>query len=79
MAFAEKLTLHAYKVTQEDIDELRRHGFSDGEILDVALAAAARNFFSKVLDAVAAEPDAAYLSLETDLRNTLTVGRPFGP
>jgi len=79
LAYAEKVTLNAYKVTQKDIDELRSHGFSDGEILDIALTAAARNFFSKTLDAVGAEPDPKYLKLEDSLRQTLTVGRPFGP
>jgi alkylhydroperoxidase family enzyme len=79
LAYAEKVTRHAYKVTPQDIDELRGHGFSDAEILDVALAAAARSFFSKTLDAVGAEPDAEYLTLEGSLREAFAVGRPFGP
>ncbi|MGH2628140.1 MAG: carboxymuconolactone decarboxylase family protein [Anaerolineales bacterium] len=79
MAFAEKIALHAYKVTPGDIDELRRHGLSDTDILDVALTAAARCLFSKLLDAIGAEPDAEYLDLEDSLRQALTVGRPFGP
>lgn len=78
MAFAEKVTLHAWKVTPEDIDGLRAHGFSDAEILDIAMTAGARSFFSKVLDAVGAEPDETYRELEEELRETLTVGRPFG-
>ncbi len=57
MAFAEKVALHAYRVTPEDVAELRGHGLQDAEILDVALAAAARSFFSKTLDAVGAGPD----------------------
>lgn len=79
LAYVEKITLNAYKVTRGDIEDLRGHGFSDQEILDIALATAARNFFSKTLDAVGAAPDAEYLSLEDQLRQTLTVGRPFGP
>jgi hypothetical protein len=44
----------------------------------VALAAAARCFFSTVLDATGTEPDAAYRTeLEPDLRRALTVGRPI--
>ena len=78
LAFAEKVTRHAYKVTQEDVDDLRGHGFADAEILDIVLAAAARNFFSRVVDAVGAEPDPEYLDLETGLRHALAVGRPFG-
>lgn len=78
MAFAKKVTLHAHEVTPQDIADLRGHGFSDAEILDIALAAAARNYYSKVLDAIGAEPDPVYLKLEEGLRRTLTVGRPFG-
>jgi uncharacterized peroxidase-related enzyme len=79
MAYAEKIARNAYKVTPEDIDGLRAHGFSDADILDIALTAAARSFLSKVLDAVGAEPDDWYMDLEPDLRQTLTVGRPFEP
>ena len=77
LAFAEKVALHAYKVTPEEIAGLRSDGFSDAEILDIAMTAGARSFFSKVLDAVGAEPDDRYHELEKDLRETLTVGRPF--
>jgi alkylhydroperoxidase family enzyme len=78
MAYAEKIARNAYKVTPEDIDGLRAHGFTDAEILDIALAAAARSFLSKVLDAVGVEPDEWYMELEPELRQTLAVGRPLG-
>jgi hypothetical protein len=49
---------------------------TDPEIFDVALTAAARCFFSTVIDAVGAEPDAEYRSaLEPELLRVLTVGR----
>ncbi len=79
MAYAEKIARNAYKVTPEDIDALRAHGFSDADILDIALTAAARSFLSKVLDAVGAEPDDWFMDLQPELRQTLTVGRPFEP
>ena len=50
---------------------------SDAEIFDVVVAAAARCFFSTTLDALGAEPDSAYRSLEPALRDQLTVGRPI--
>lgn len=75
MAFAEKVTRHAHEATQGDIDALRAHGFSDVEILDIVLATAARNFFSRVLDGVGAIPDAAYGGLSPVLREALVVGR----
>ena len=61
-------------VTQEDIDAAAPLGLSDGEIVDVVLAAAARCFFSKVLDALGARPDARYAELEPGIREALTVG-----
>ena len=59
--FVEKITLHAYKVTPEDVDALRGHGFTDEEIVDIVLAAAARSFMSKTLDALGARADADYV------------------
>jgi alkylhydroperoxidase family enzyme len=79
MVFAQKITREAYAITPQDIDALRGHGFSDAEIVDIVLAAAMRNFYSRVADALGAVPDAVYLDLDAALREALTVGRPFGP
>jgi len=59
MAFAEKIAIRAYAVTESDVDELHTLGLGDAEILDVALAASARSFFSKTLDAMGCESDEA--------------------
>src|SRR5215469_3368677 len=72
-----KVAEEAEKVTQEDIDELRDLGFSDDDIFSVILAAAARCFFSKVLDATGTLPDAALHDMPDQLRSVLTVGRPI--
>jgi uncharacterized peroxidase-related enzyme len=77
MAFAEQVARDASAVTEADVQALRAHGFADAEIFDVAAAAAARCFFSKLLDALGAEPDAAYEGLESELRRRLTPGRPI--
>lgn len=77
MAFAGKIAADASRVGPDDIEALRRHGFSDTDILDIVFAAAARCFFSKVLDGVGAAPDAAYMKLDETLRQTLAIGRPF--
>ncbi len=71
MAYAEKVTLAAHEVTEEDVAGLRSYGLSDAEILDIALAAAARSFFSKALDAVGAQPDATYAELAGELADLL--------
>ena len=75
MDLAAKVADDAGSVTQADVDDLRARGLSDVEVLDVVLTAAARSFFSKTLDALGAEPDAAYRGLEPALRESLTVGR----
>lgn len=64
-------------MTEDDLAELRGLGVDDTDILDVILAAAARCFFSSVLDAVGAEPDAAFRSLDDAVRDALTIGRPI--
>jgi len=79
MALAEKIAGDATAVTQADIDGLRDHGLADSEILGVILAASARCFFSKVLDATGALPDRRFAALDAGLRDALTVGRPIAP
>ncbi|GEK23225.1 carboxymuconolactone decarboxylase family protein [Cellulomonas xylanilytica] len=74
---AAKVAAGAADMHPDDLDELRGLGFADDEILDVVLAAAARCFFSTVLDAVGAEPDASYRTLDGPMREALTVGRPI--
>jgi alkylhydroperoxidase family enzyme len=64
LSFAVKVATQADQIRQEDVEALRAQRLSDEEILDVAMAAAARCFFSKVMDAVGAEPEARYLSEE---------------
>lgn len=76
-AYAEKIVRDASSISQSDIDMLRGHGFTDTEIFDIAAAAAARCFFSKLLDALGSEPDEVYLELDEPLRRSLTVGRPI--
>lgn len=77
MELAEQVVADATSVTEADIERLRTLGLSDGEIVDVVLAAAARCFFSKTLDALGVEPDAAYSALDPALRDWLVVGRPI--
>ena len=76
MAFVEKVVLAADRITSADIEVLRSHGYGDEDIFDVAAAAAARCFFSKLLDALGVQADSAYHDLDPTLRQLLTVGRP---
>lgn len=68
MALAKKVILDQHGVTQQDINGLLGFGLTDEEVLDIVLTAAARSFYTKVLDALGAEPDDAYMELESELR-----------
>ena len=65
--FAEKVVLEADRISESDVAGLRGHGFSDEEIFDVAAAAAARCFYTKVLGATGTEPDDGLSDLQSAL------------
>jgi alkylhydroperoxidase family enzyme len=77
MELAERVVDDATSIGDADLQRLRDLGLSDAEIMDVVLAAAARCFFSKTLDALGVRPDASYSELEPELRAALVVGRPI--
>jgi uncharacterized peroxidase-related enzyme len=77
MDLAEKVASDATSVTRGDIERLRGFGLSDADIFDVVVAAAARSFFSKTLDALEVRADPVYRDLEPRLRDALTLGRPI--
>ncbi len=68
---------HADRVSADDVGRLRAAGFDDGEIFDITAAAAARAFFTKLVDGLGAEADAAYAELDPVLLDSLLVGRPL--
>jgi alkylhydroperoxidase family enzyme len=77
MEFAGRVVDDAASIGEPELQRLRDLGLSETEIMDVALAAAARCFFSKTLDAIGVQPDAKYRELEPQLREALVVGRPI--
>ncbi|HSP70927.1 MAG TPA: carboxymuconolactone decarboxylase family protein [Gaiellaceae bacterium] len=77
MDLAEKVVDDAASIGEADLQPLRDLGLSDTDIMDVVLAAAARCFFSKTLDALGVRADAHYRELEPGLREALVVGRPI--
>jgi alkylhydroperoxidase family enzyme len=78
MEFAERVVDDATSIGEEDHDRLRALGLSDDEIMDVVLAATARCFFSKTLDALCVQADASYRDeLDPEVREALVVGRPI--
>lgn len=57
MDFAARLSADSSTMTDADAEALREHGFSDREIVDIALAAGLRNFYSRALHALAVDVD----------------------
>ncbi len=57
LRFAERMSTDAAAMTDDDAQSLRDAGFSDRQIVDIALAAGARNYFSRVLRALAVPVD----------------------
>jgi uncharacterized peroxidase-related enzyme len=78
--FATDVARDAASITEGQIQGLRDHGLTDPEIVDVALAASARAFFTKVLDALGVQADAQLgETFDPEVRQQVTVGRPIAP
>jgi alkylhydroperoxidase family enzyme len=77
MDFAERVVDDATAIDADDRQRLRDLGLTDAEIMDVALAAAVRCFFSKTLDALGVLPDASFRELDPGLQEALVVGLPI--
>lgn len=75
MGYARKVAGDASAITRGDVEVLKQQGFDDAEIFDITAAAAARCFFARIADALGAQPDAEFMTMEPGLRETLTVGR----
>ena len=54
LRFSEKVTRHAYKVTEADIQSLRDLGYSDADVLEATEVVALFNFLDRIADALGA-------------------------
>jgi len=77
MAFARKVARGPYAVTAADVAEVKKHGFSDAEVFDIAAAVAARAFFSGLCEALGVEPEPPLQTMDKEFTKALTVGRPI--
>jgi uncharacterized peroxidase-related enzyme len=77
--FAAKVAADASSVDQADVDALRAVGLSDADVADVVYAAAARSFFTRVLDGLGAELDPQTAgTMPPELLGDMVVGRGVG-
>jgi uncharacterized peroxidase-related enzyme len=75
--FARAIARDASAVTAADVAELKRHGFSDAEVFDIAATAAGRTFWTKLIESLGVAADAPLREIDAELRAALTVGRPL--
>ena len=75
LAYAEQVARDASRITEDHIDALREHGFSDVEISDIALCASIRAFVSRFFDATGATPEPVFFDEDGDFRAAMTVGK----
>jgi len=76
MDFARDVGRDAPSVTAGDVAALRRHGFSDAEIFDIAATAAARAFWTKLVESLGVEAEPSLKEMNGTLQQALVVGRP---
>ena len=76
MRFACAVAHDASAITADDVEELKRHGYSDAAVFDIAATAAGRAFFTKVIESLGVAADAPLREMDGALREALTVGRP---
>lgn len=75
--FAGRVARDASSIGQQDIDALRELGLTDTDIADVVFAAAARSFFTRVLDGLGARLDVQTAeTFSPNILQAMVVGRP---
>ena len=75
--FAALVALDASSIQQSDIEALRALGLTDADVADVVFAAAARSFFTRVLDGLGAKLDLQTAgTFAPDILESMVVGRP---
>ena len=75
LEYAEKITLYPSQVNENDVEALRRAGWSDRDVLDIAAVTAYRNFITRMADAMGVELTEDYKKLRQDYVQSLMVGK----
>ena len=55
--YSVKLTSHPEQMSGADVEELRRHGFDDAAIHDIAQVAALFNYYDRLADGLGVDPE----------------------
>ncbi|MEO8017030.1 MAG: peroxidase [Pseudomonadota bacterium] len=75
MTFSRKVARGAFMITPSDVDELKKHGFTDAEVFDITAAVAGRAFFSNICEGLGVEAEVSLVAMDEDFKKAMTVGR----
>lgn len=64
LAYVEKMTRHAYKIVDADIEGLKKAGWTDEQILEATLVSSMFNDINRYVDALGVEPESAKLPVQ---------------
>lgn len=74
LEYAEKITLNPSSIEEGDIENLRAHGFSDVEILEIATVSSYRNYIARVANALGVEMEEEHFQWDLKTRALLEEG-----
>ena len=74
LEYAEKITLNPSTITEQDVDNLRAHGWSDVEILEIATLSSYRNYIARVANALGVKSEAHHFADDVETLTALAEG-----
>jgi uncharacterized peroxidase-related enzyme len=75
LEFSRKVARGASTIAADDVEELKKHGFTDAEVFDIVATVGARAFWTDVVESLGVEAEPPLAALESGFRAALTVGR----
>ncbi len=75
LEYAEKITVSPSEVDEPDVQKLKKAGWSEAEILDIAAVTSYRNFITRMADALGVQLTEDYAKLRKDYLDSLMVGK----
>jgi len=75
LEYAEKITVSPSEVDEPDVQKLKKAGWSEAEILDIAALTSYRNFITRMADSLGVELTEDYARLRKDYVDALMVGK----
>ena len=75
LEYAEKITVSPSEVDEPDVQKLKKAGWSEAEILDIAALTSYRNFITRMADSLGVQLTEDYVRLRKDYVDALMVGK----